>query len=164
METDACLLCSKSPVKRRPLHSVSNHHLIPILVELLKEIFNSSVDKTILPPDSWVCPACIRAVERVRKLREDLRKVEGQLRAQLKQAGESCRLQVSQSALLQDTTLSSTPTSSRKRSAPPTPTGSLSEKRRALAFGTSTPVRTTMDCMMASADSPAVAVSLFRKG
>ncbi len=83
-------------------------------------------------------------LEKVNKLRRDLydleNDLENKLKGQLKQVKESGQLMF-KDAELEDTSLASTPTSSRKRVSSVTPTDSRSEKRRALAFGKSTPVR-----------------------
>ncbi len=70
-----------------PLHSV---HLISTLVGLLDDIVDNSVDKTVMPKNSWVCPSCFRSLEKANKLRRDL---ENQLKKeQLKQAIQSGQL------------------------------------------------------------------------
>ncbi len=85
----SCLLCKKSVAKKsRPLHSVNNLHLISTLVGLLEDIVDSSVDKTVLPKNSRVCPSCFRSLEKANKLRQDLYDLENQL----KQAIESGQL------------------------------------------------------------------------
>ncbi len=77
----SCLLCKKSVAKKRPLHSVNNLHLISTLVGLLDDIVDNSVDNTVLPKNSRVCPSCFP-----NKLRQDLYDLENQLKEQLKQA------------------------------------------------------------------------------
>ncbi len=66
---------------------------------------DNSVDKTVLPKNSRVCPSCFRSLEKSNKLRQDLHDLENQLKEQLKQAIESGQLE--------DTNLTSTLTSSR---------------------------------------------------
>ncbi len=88
----SCLLCKKSVAKKRPLHSVNNLHLISTLVGLLDDIVDNSVDKTVLPKNSRVCPSCFRSLEKANKLRRDLYDLENQLKEQLKQPIESGQL------------------------------------------------------------------------
>ncbi len=78
--------------KKSPLHSVNNLHLISTLVGLLDDIVDNSVDKTVLPKNSRVCPSCFRSLEKANKLRQDLYDLENQLKEQLKQAKESGQL------------------------------------------------------------------------
>ncbi len=74
----SCLLCKKSVAKTRPLHSVNNLHLISTLVGLLDDIVDNSVDNTVLPKNSRVCPSCFRSLEKANKLRQDLYDLENQ--------------------------------------------------------------------------------------
>ncbi len=85
----SCLLCKKSVAKKSPLHSL---HLISTLVGLLDDIVDNSVDKTVLPKNSRVCPSCFRSLEKANKVRQDLYDLENQLKEQLKQAIESGQL------------------------------------------------------------------------
>ncbi len=78
----SCLLCKKSVAKKSPLHSVNNLHLITILVGLLDDIVDNSVDKTVLPKNSRVCPSCFRSLE---KLRQDLYDLKN-----IKRTGKGC--------------------------------------------------------------------------
>ncbi len=55
-----CLLCTLGgPVRRRPLHSDANGHVVPVLAGLVSEIFGSSAANTVLPPGSGLCRPCL---------------------------------------------------------------------------------------------------------
>ncbi len=99
------LLCTLGgPVRRRPLHSDANRHVVPVLAGLVNEILGSIAANTVLPPGSGVCRPCLRRVEKLMKLREDLELENERLCQHLKRAGEACGLHSHQQELARETT------------------------------------------------------------
>ncbi len=50
---------------------------------------DNSVDKTVLPKNSWVCPSCFLSLEKANKLRRDLYDLESiEGLEQLKESGQ----------------------------------------------------------------------------
>lgn len=157
-----CFLCRKVESKRRLVHSATNAPTTRVLVGLLNDIFNTSVDSEVIPKGTCLCYACFRSIEKTKKMRDDLHKHTEQLRPNLETAGEACGLRSFQQPVSATAHTVSTPSTprTRKRSAPDSQDlDSPATKRRATAFGKSTPVRQTLSRMVPTQGSPAVAVS-----
>ncbi len=75
-----CLLCRSSakPKDRRKVHSPSTGHIIPVLDEFLSQLRPLSTE-IVLAASAFLCRPCVRNVEKLLKLREDVMKKEAEL-------------------------------------------------------------------------------------
>lgn len=86
----SCLLCEKDLVKRRPIHSAANKHVLPVLEEIARELFGElSVASTLSPPAA-LCHPCLRNVEKLVKMKSDLQKKMKEIGEQIGKAVERC--------------------------------------------------------------------------
>ena len=155
MASDTCLLCAERFDRRVLLHSAANRHALPVLSELVEEMFGSSFVDTVLPAGISVCRPCFRRVEKMTKLKKDLLR-EGQvLRRQLQRAGEIHGLSLCSSP--------SVCSPRRKHTAHEAALSSPSPKRSMWRFVSSTPVKRALNTLVVpeSQTSPAVAVSVL---
>ena len=148
VEMDVCSLCHcslKSASQRRKLHGGSLKHVVSILQELVGELWIPATE-TLFHPEAFLCRPCVRNLENLCKLKEDLRDKEGEIRQMIDRAMDAHGL-VRESF--------STPV--RKRSAAAaemdSPTSKVKRKRY------DTPTRDSLDRMIPTGESPAVAVS-----
>ena len=123
-------------------------------MDLLNDVFKTNADSKVLPPGAWLCYPCFRSIEKVKKLKDGHRQLIERIHPYLKQAGETCGLNV------QD--LPHTPSTPRVRKWHTTAVDhqSPAAKRRAITFESSTPVRRSLASMHCTGNSPSVAVSI----
>ena len=148
---DACILCKIHLAKRRKLYGTSNQQVLKSLKEFVVDLFGEEAIRIILPSSAALCLRCIRKLEQLQKVKQDLEQKEKDVRNEIKKIGEDNQLLVSTAENIQIT-----PT--RKRAASQG-LSSSSKKRRKLSSEVCTPVQQTLNVMTASEDSPAVAVS-----
>ena len=82
VEMDVCSLCQcslKSASQRRKLHGGSLKHVVSILQELVGELW-IPVTETLFHPEAFLCRLCVRNLEKLCKLKEDLQDKEGEIR------------------------------------------------------------------------------------
>ena len=109
-----CFLCKRYERKKRIIDSVSNRHPVPVLMELLNDVFKTSADGAVLPTGAWLCYPCFCSIEKAKILNDDHRQHIERLHPYLKQTGEACSLhsfKLSSHSLQTD--LSRTPTTPR---------------------------------------------------
>ena len=83
----SCLLCDKEMVKRRPIHSVSNSHILPVLQEKVRELFGGPAVASILSEDAALCQGCLRNLESLIQLRAKLNQKEKDVCEQVQRVG-----------------------------------------------------------------------------
>lgn len=139
VELPKCLLCRSSTksAERRKLFSPSTEHVLPLLKEMIGDLKHR-----ILEQSTILCRTCVRSLERLMKLKTDVTTKETELREQISR--------------LRDLYRSSSPvqyaaTPPKRSDSDPT----LQGKRRLY----DTPTRRTLQSMVPSCSSPAVAVS-----
>lgn len=79
-----CSLC-QSAVKakeRRKLHSDSTKHVLPVLLEFSGAL-ETPATETLFHSKAFLCRPCVRNVEKLQKLRGDLREKETEIRQQI---------------------------------------------------------------------------------
>jgi len=86
-----CWLCTAVLTHRRTLGGPknANSHALTTLNELGRKLFGSDAISSILPNQA-VCRPCLRSVEKLIKVREDLSKIEHGVLLKMKYAGERC--------------------------------------------------------------------------
>ena len=151
-----CLLC-KSATKagsRHRLFSPANRHILSTLEVYVAEM-NPPAGSTILHENAWLCRSCARSLERLRAMTEDIKKTEALIREQLDLHYRG------------NDELQCLPASSSSLSPLTTPTKRTVDEA-ALCHDTTpkrrrydTPTRRTLQRMIPSASSPAVAVSFM---
>ena len=181
-----CILCAHTLARlenRRKLHSPASKHIFPLLSGLVEEMYPHAVE-TIIHPKSFVCRPCLRGLEKLRTLREDVEKKE-EVRMQVKHAGEAYGLQalaasginLGRSPTSRGSTSRGTPPPSPERRSDGTPSRTAihssevsMRKRTAVDFSESTPskrqqidtpTRRAIHQIQHTGTSPAVAVSLL---
>ncbi len=152
-ERPECLVCrtAVNPKDRRKIRSPSTEHVIPILSEFIGEL-NPPSTNTILHDGAFLCRPCLRSLEKLRKLRQEVKFKETELRQQMDKVGHVYGL---------------------RRESPTEPQHRTPEKRRAVEAGLDssipspkrrrydTPVRRALHQMVPTGSSPAVAVSTY---
>ena len=145
---DVCSLCQcslKSASQRRKLHGGSLKHVVSILQELVGELWIPATE-TLFHPEAFLCRPCVRNLQKLCKLKEDLRDKEGEIRQLIDRAMDA-------HGLVQESF--STPV--RKRSAAAADRDSPTSKEKRKRYDT--PTRDSLDRMIPTEESPAVAVS-----
>ena len=129
--------------------------MVPVLNDVAVQVFGRDADSLALPPDAAVCLPCLRSVDKLVKLREDLRAQESEIHQQVRRAGESIGMQTS--GVQAAETLGS-PLSRRQR--PVTSTHVDLPTPDEGVMSQSTPVRKARSSrLLAQGNSPAVAAS-----
>ena len=67
--------------------------MVPVLNDVAAQVFGCGADTLTLPPDATIYLPCLRNVDKLVKLRNDLSAKEDRINQQVKQAGERIRLQ-----------------------------------------------------------------------
>ena len=145
---DVCSLCQcllKSARQRRKLHGGSLKHVVSILQELVGELWIPATE-TLFHTKAFLCQPCMRNLEKLCKLKEDLRDKEGEISQLIDRAMDA-------HGLVQESF--STPV--RKRSAAAADMDSPTSKVKRKHNDTTT--RDSLDRMIPKGESPAVAVS-----
>ena len=156
-ELPVCLLCrvSVKAKDRRKIHSATTGHVIPVLNEFVSELGLLSTDP-VIHANAFLCRPCLRSVENLIKLREDVKKKEAELRQQMDKVREAYRLQRVNTTEYQAEQQPHHRTPD-KRPADvaglETPTFTTKQRRY------NTPIRKTLQTMIPAGSSPAVAVS-----
>jgi len=96
MAVPCCSLCCRllpGAGERRVLHSASTVPVWSVLCRTATELFPGNVE-TVFPCKSYLCKPCVRGVEKLIKLKEDVLREEQQLREKVTRAGEGKALTV----------------------------------------------------------------------
>ena len=91
-EAPSCALCSSAllnATQRTLLHSKKTCHVLRTLCAVAAELFTDSGGDAIFPHGSYLCRACVRAVEKVINLRKSLEDAEKTIIEGISQAGEA---------------------------------------------------------------------------
>ena len=79
---DVCSLrqCTlKSTGQRRKLHGTSLTHMVAILQEFVEELWTPA-SETLFHPEAFLCQPCVQNLEKLHKLRDDLRAKQNEIR------------------------------------------------------------------------------------
>jgi len=93
----SCCLCARLLHKageRRVLRSPATSHISNAIKHVAAELFPGSVD-VLFPSNAYLCKVCVRSVEKLLRLRENLKKEEQDFRARLTSVGEKKGLSAS---------------------------------------------------------------------
>lgn len=152
MAATPCALCATvcSPEQRRKLYGSSTANVISMLTAIVEDLYGVGTIPVLFPGHSSVCRPCWRALEKLAKMKEDLRQMEDKLYEQLKQIGEGrCVQQLCLEQVPPTTPLAAQQVTPRKRHHAGTAGGRLPledspSKRRAIANKKDTPVRAVL--------------------
>ena len=97
-----CAVCREGIVdsrNRRSVHSSATRHVLPVLLELAADVFpNQSASNVLFPADAHMCRTCLRSVEQLMKLKQDVHSKEQQLRERIECTGQAYGLEMPRSA------------------------------------------------------------------
>ena len=100
---DACILCKIHLAKRRKLYGTSNQQVLKSLKEFVVDLFGEEAIRILLPSSAALCLRCIRKLEQLQKVRQDLEQKEKDVRNEIKKLGEDNQLLVSTAENIQIT-------------------------------------------------------------
>lgn len=145
--------------ERRKLHSDSTKHVVPVLLEFAGNL-ETQATETIFHPQAYLCRPCLRNIEKLQQLRDDLLTKESQIKQQMGRVLEVHGLaRVSSAGSHEEEPQQHTPR--KKRSAAEakfeSPCGVSTPKRRCY----DTPTRESLKRICPTGSSPAVAVSSY---
>ena len=152
-----CCLCRSllQTKERRKLHSDSTKHVVPVLLEFAGS-HGTQATRTVFHPQACLCRSCLRSIEKLQQLRDDLQAKENQIKQQMGRVLESHGLA---SADTHEEEPQQLHTPRKKRSAAEaefeSPCGVRTPKRRCY----DTPTRESLKRVCPTGSSPAVAVS-----
>ena len=92
MSTDVemCSLCQTTlkQKERRKLHSDATKHVLPTLLEFCSTL-QTPATETIFDSEAFLCRPCVRSIEKLHKLRADLREKETEIKQKIDRVVEA---------------------------------------------------------------------------